>query len=1059
MTRNPASNDNSSVLGRRGSWLKAAGAILGIMAALILVLVAALYVARRPVAAFLAERYLAGIGIPAEIVFSELSFEGFSARVRLGAVAAPDFDAETVEARLDLPSSFSIPKVVSARLANARLRLKYDGKDVSFGVLGPLVGANGTSKGNAPLPDIVIENATLIADTPYGVLQFAMNANIAKGKLERFETVLQPVMLKTVSFSAAIGGGRMTATPVGDLLNIDLSVDADSITAADGIVGNLHASGDIRGLQWVNENGVTRFRVQSAAFALGAASANATLGSAMNPSLAVRFGDASGTVESGHVTAIAPMNAELNAGTLDISGARLKSASAQIAMSSASIDTTNGATAFSGPVRVQAEGKGFSIAETTAGRISLNLGTESGTAEFSGASWSVAGAMHVVLDGDGVKQTTPGGIATAAFHAAFDGPAKLGSDDVSATVAGSLSGDASFPERAARDFARTVPLLGGDETFVAGLTAALRSVSVQMPGLSITQSKGETGIALNAPATFAGSGGAKLAISPQARSPAIRFANGETNGALTIDSSGARLPTVHLALTSYRASKDAWDASAGFDAHLDFGDVRGIRFSGAGELRAAGPRITFASARCAEMHFDTFLANGAPFISAANGRLCGEPNRSLFASDGSGWRFGGRWEGATGVFEILQSGLSAGEGRVELSGNAAGLTSGNFEVTKGLLSDRLTAPRFREIAIVGHGALTSTDLNTMLALTARNRSFASVAIKQSIANGNGSATIDAPSVNFVPGQFQPADISPLLAAFGTRVAGRTNFTGQLAWKDGTITSGGHLTASNIGFQSPMGQVREANADIAFDSLIPVISAQRQRFTAERIESFVPLEKAAATFSFTQDAVRIESASASMAGGSLSIDPMTYVFAPEATTLGTIKLQNVDLTPLLTTAGIGTRVATDAHIEGVVPFSNGPEGLRFANGRIAANAPGRLSIKRDALVASADVGAGGAAPPNAVQDFAYQALENLAFDQLEGTVNSLPMGRLGVLFHIVGRNDPPQAAEARVSIADLIRGTAFDKPIPLPKGTPVDLRLDTSVNLDELLAGYRQSASP
>ena len=55
-----------------------------------------------------------------------------------------------------------------------------------------------------------------------------------------------------------------------------------------------------------------------------------------------------------------------------------------------------------------------------------------------------------------------------------------------------------------------------------------------------------------------------------------------------------------------------------------------------------------------------------------------------------------------------------------------------------------------------------------------------------------------------------------------------------------------------------------------------------------------------------------------------------------------------------------------------------------------------------------------APPNAVQDFAYQALENLAFDQLDGTVNSLPMGRLGLLLHIKGRNEPVvQVAETRV----------------------------------------------
>jgi hypothetical protein len=65
-----------------------------------------------------------------------------------------------------------------------------------------------------------------------------------------------------------------------------------------------------------------------------------------------------------------------------------------------------------------------------------------------------------------------------------------------------------------------------------------------------------------------------------------------------------------------------------------------------------------------------------------------------------------------------------------------------------------------------------------------------------------------------------------------------------------------------------------------------------------------------------------------------------------------------------------------------------------------------------------------------------------------------MGRLGLLLHIKGRNEPVmQVAETRVGVVDLLRGRAFDKPLPLPKGTPIDLTLDTSLNLDELLNSY------
>jgi hypothetical protein len=92
---------------------------------------------------------------------------------------------------------------------------------------------------------------------------------------------------------------------------------------------------------------------------------------------------------------------------------------------------------------------------------------------------------------------------------------------------------------------------------------------------------------------------------------------------------------------------------------------------------------------------------------------------------------------------------------------------------------------------------------------------------------------------------------------------------------------------------------------------------------------------------------------------------------------------------------------------------------------------------------------------AFQDLAYDALENLAYDVMQVAVDSRPGGRLGMIFKINGEYDPAVAQPARISIFDLLRGQAFNKDIPLPKGTPVNLTLDTSINFDELLASYME----
>jgi hypothetical protein len=63
--------------------------------------------------------------------------------------------------------------------------------------------------------------------------------------------------------------------------------------------------------------------------------------------------------------------------------------------------------------------------------------------------------------------------------------------------------------------------------------------------------------------------------------------------------------------------------------------------------------------------------------------------------------------------------------------------------------------------------------------------------------------------------------------------------------------------------------------------------------------------------------------------------------------------------------------------------------------------------------------------------------------------------LGVNFQIKGEFKPPQKQELRLGYMEAIRGTYMNKQLPLPSNTKVDLSLDTTVNLDQLLADYAE----
>jgi hypothetical protein len=192
-----------------------------------------------------------------------------------------------------------------------------------------------------------------------------------------------------------------------------------------------------------------------------------------------------------------------------------------------------------------------------------------------------------------------------------------------------------------------------------------------------------------------------------------------------------------------------------------------------------------------------------------------------------------------------------------------------------------------------------------------------------------------------------------------------------------------------------------------------------------------------------------------------VETLEIPLVPGAPTRGVLLLEGVQLHDLVEASPFGDKVDLDAKVSGKVPFEMTGNRVRISGGELKADVPGRISIDRSALTGvSADTAIAAPAPvvvdPNATfTDFAYQAMENLAFDKMEASIASRDDGRLGVLFHIVGRHDPPERQRIRLTIMDLIQKRFLGRKLPLPSGTGVNLTLDTTLNLDDLLADYAE----
>ena len=297
----------------------------------------------------------------------------------------------------------------------------------------------------------------------------------------------------------------------------------------------------------------------------------------------------------------------------------------------------------------------------------------------------------------------------------------------------------------------------------------------------------------------------------------------------------------------------------------------------------------------------------------------------------------------------------------------------------------------------------------------------------------------------------PADLSPLVADFvQPPVTGSAAFAGRFDWNAVGGSSAGRLAVPGLDFVSPAGPVKGLKGTIDFTNLTPLTTAPGQTLTIDGLDSVTPLTDLDLTFALDKAAVTVSGGAIQAAGGILRVEPFVVPLGRVQAFDGVIVLDNVQLGDLLSGSGFGDTVQLDAVVSGRLPFTADPVlGVRVTGGSLVAVRPGRLSIQREAL-SGLQTGGGGDVPPGTVEDLAYQAMENLAFQTLSAGIDSLDEGRLRVLFHIVGRHDPPERQELRLTLPELISRGFLNRPLPLPSDTGIDLTLDTTLNLNQLI---------
>jgi hypothetical protein len=602
------------------------------------------------------------------------------------------------------------------------------------------------------------------------------------------------------------------------------------------------------------------------------------------------------------------------------------------------------------------------------------------------------------------------------------------------------SGSAHLPPEKMR--ALLAPLPGVKDDLLQALVAATGTVSVTLNG-HVEARDSVFAMALHQPVRVVGGNGAVLAVSALNVTGLPQGAQGSAG--LTL--AGPGLP--HVALTAQRFDWTPAQSQADLSVSLQgsYGPLRTAAITADGHAALSGNAVRLSLSRCASLRAAQILSGKQVVAANVAARLCPSSAGPVLANDGGSWAVAAHAQDMSAEIIAARIAVSGGSAVVALRDNAGTVSFAATQVV-----DR-TGKRFAPLRTSGSSSLARGVLRgrATVSLAHGNTLLGAAEFTHTMASGAGAAQIHVPKLVFANGKLQPADLAPLRALI-QRAEGAVAFEGAVAWSPKGLTSHGELRLQDIGFRTPLGMAHGVNGIIALTSLLPPESAPGQTITVTKVDWTLPLTSLAGRFTFKPDAVTVEAAQTSIAGGTIALD--TFILPLYGTTAirATARLEHIDLADLVAATNMADKVKVAGRVSGTVPFFIEGEDFRVVRGHLHSDGAGRLEVNRTVWTN------GEVDSTNSVQDFAYQALEHLAFEALTAQLNSVENGRLSVVFHAVGKSDPPTPQEARIGLFDLINGKAFTKRIDLPSGTPIDLTLDTSLNFDELLRSFKNAWS-
>lgn len=1058
--------------------------------------------ARKEIAAEIGQAWLKGQGVEAKLKFDTLSLGHTSGHLLIGSAGHPELSIDRFDAEYVIHlwgGGQPLTRIRTLHIVHPVGQVSLKGGKLNFGSLDRLVqnALSAKPSDSAPPDSIVVDDADVRLLTDYGTLNVRGGVSLDAGRLKTANLTVPAARLSGPMGGADLTGASVTArrltTAQGEQIALQAHAAANSATLGDrspvedagppSRLENLELSLDAR-LPYRNAkafldafSGASQatLGVRAAAFHgegadAGDIEANLTLDGQVKLGADAQTFDGTARLTGRAATA---RSSDAKVTGLRLEASEMSAHAGMVSGSGLSLSVKGPAAGDAATLR---QG-GVALDNAHLNLASLDAGVDDQGANVAFRGTATAGrfaASDLTLSDAGMT-------LDGAFHSESDsGDWTFGLNSDQASGQGAYKGLAAIARAQAEGAAAQVvkqppgtPARPVIPDGVVMLDRAFERFQLRATGLKVAMT-GQGVEASPAPqidirlkgAVADLDGGGTATLTPAAGKPVL---SGGHDGAFNITVDGPDLPHVALDVSRFGlAPSGSLSGAFALNSTFTVAPVSQSEISGsgsfittpAGEIRVALSEPATIKVHAAELgdHIENIKATVT------------QGGDSFLIAGPAGWRVAGAVHGLSLEAPNEQIGLNGGEGTFKAFSIPGSPVVGlDASLTAGTITDALPESQTRFYALGISGTLTQ-DARALkgrfIATTPKALSggkaapIAAIDLDNDVATSAGALSFRTLDLTFDPHGLQPVFLSPTVAAiFSKDVSGKASFDGAFTWTKSDAASHGRLKIDGLNFTGAAGVSQGLKGEIDFTSLAPLISEPHQMLGIDTIQLGIPLRDLHLDVQFLGDHLAVEAADVTTPGGKVELQPMTVPFDGVSPISGTMTFDGLDFGKIIAATSLGDSMTYQGTVSGKLPFVVDGGHVSFAQGFMASDASGMISIKSltgvnaSGTLSSPDTKAIAAAPPadfNPFQDLAFQALEYLAYDQIDARINSVKGGILDINFHIKGHFAPPKRQKATISLMDYANGSWMKKPIKLPSNTPVELFLDVPVNLDEIL---------